>query len=282
MQPSYQSGFYAPGRGVAKHPEFWRGCVGAWNPGLGNTGLSLRDWSGNQNNGTLTNGPTWDVSDGRQSLSFDGVDDWIELGTPSSLYCTTFTLSAWITPVLQNNNKYAAIMGNADLAYNHANYVMNMWRSGSSDGNKAFAQGEFGGTWYTVTDTTVLVTRALTHIASTYNGSMLSIYRNGVKTASIAASGTPTTAGSNYRIGRTGLYPIYPATPSSTDVTWSGLMSDIFIHNRALSPSQIQTLATRPGIAYELAPRKTYFIPTSTSTSQFYDILSPLIFAGTN
>jgi hypothetical protein len=73
MQPSYQSGFYAPGRGVAKHPELWRGCVGAWNPGLGNTGLSLRDWSGNQNNGTLTNGPTWGVSDGRQALDFDGV-----------------------------------------------------------------------------------------------------------------------------------------------------------------------------------------------------------------
>jgi hypothetical protein len=77
MQPSYQSGFYAPGRGVAKHPELWRGCVGAWNPGLGNTGLSLRDWSGGQNNGVLTNGPTWGVSDGRQALTFDGVNDRI-------------------------------------------------------------------------------------------------------------------------------------------------------------------------------------------------------------
>jgi hypothetical protein len=38
--PTYQSGFYAPGRGTAKYPELWRGCVGAWNPGLGNTGLS--------------------------------------------------------------------------------------------------------------------------------------------------------------------------------------------------------------------------------------------------
>jgi hypothetical protein len=69
--PTYQSGFYAPGRGTAKYPELWDGCVGAWNPGLGNTGLVLRDWSGNQNNGTLTNGPTWGVSDGRQALDFE-------------------------------------------------------------------------------------------------------------------------------------------------------------------------------------------------------------------
>jgi hypothetical protein len=39
--PTYQSGFYAPGRGTAKYPELWDGCVGAWNPGLGNTGLSV-------------------------------------------------------------------------------------------------------------------------------------------------------------------------------------------------------------------------------------------------
>jgi hypothetical protein len=36
--PTYQSGFYAPGRGTALHPELWDGCVGAWDPGLGNTG----------------------------------------------------------------------------------------------------------------------------------------------------------------------------------------------------------------------------------------------------
>jgi hypothetical protein len=94
MQPSYQSGFYAPGRGVAKHPELWRGCVGAWNPGLGNTGLSLRDWSGNGNNGTLTGGPTWGVTDGQQALDFDGVDDYVDFGVfPSLNQVSVFSVS---------------------------------------------------------------------------------------------------------------------------------------------------------------------------------------------
>ena len=34
MNPTYQSGFYAPGRGTALHPELWRGCVGAWDGGI--------------------------------------------------------------------------------------------------------------------------------------------------------------------------------------------------------------------------------------------------------
>jgi hypothetical protein len=99
MQPSYQSGFYAPGRGVAKHPELWDGCVGAWNPGLGNTGLSLRDWSGSQNNGTLTNGPTWGVSEGRQALTFDGVNDFVDfsnVGSPIIPATADFSISMWV------------------------------------------------------------------------------------------------------------------------------------------------------------------------------------------
>ena len=62
----------------------------------------------------------------------------------------------------------------------------------------------------------------------------------------------------------------------------NGQIADARIYNRALSANEIRTLAQRPGIAYELAPRKTYFIQAATSTSQFYDVLSPLIFAGTN
>jgi hypothetical protein len=62
----------------------------------------------------------------------------------------------------------------------------------------------------------------------------------------------------------------------------NGQFGDTRIYNRALSPNEIRLLAQRPGIAYELAPRKTYFIQAATSTSQFYDVLSPLIFAGTN
>ena len=57
-------------------------CLDAANrrsyPGSGNSWLDL---SGNGNNGTLTNGPTYSSANGG-SLVFDGVDDYVNCGTP--------------------------------------------------------------------------------------------------------------------------------------------------------------------------------------------------------
>jgi hypothetical protein len=61
--PTYQSGFYAPGRGTAKYPSFGMVALVLGIPG----GFESSGLDG-QNNGVLTNGPTWGVSDGRQAL----------------------------------------------------------------------------------------------------------------------------------------------------------------------------------------------------------------------
>ena len=60
-------------------------CLDAGNtksyPG---SGTAWSDLSGQGNNGTLTNGPTYS-SDNLGSLTFDGVNDYVTLGTPSLL-----------------------------------------------------------------------------------------------------------------------------------------------------------------------------------------------------
>ncbi|MFQ5406103.1 MAG: class III signal peptide-containing protein, partial [Candidatus Micrarchaeia archaeon] len=48
--------------------------VGSWNFNEG-TGTTARDSSGNNNDGTLTNGPKWTVGKFRKGLQFDGKDD---------------------------------------------------------------------------------------------------------------------------------------------------------------------------------------------------------------
>ena len=255
MQPSYQSGFYAPGRGVAKHPELWRGCVGAWNPGLGNTGLVLRDWSGGQNNGTLTLGPTWGVSGGRQALTFDGVNDYVNCGAIKSIQAsgTVFSSCAWIYPTTNT--------GSGITSYRSAGG--NGWVFGRS------ASGELQ--FYTngwKISSLVVPLNGWSFVALVYDGA-LKFYLNST-TDSVA--GTP---GNGTGFVSLGAWDAGSYAPAAA-------LDDTRIYNRALSPQEIRTLAQRPGIAYELAPRKTYFIPTATSTSQFYDVLSPLIFAGTN
>jgi hypothetical protein len=62
------------------------GLVGSWHFNEG-SGTVAYDSSGNNNNGNLVNGPTWVDGKFGKALSFDGVDDYVDIpsGVPSSL-----------------------------------------------------------------------------------------------------------------------------------------------------------------------------------------------------
>src|SRR3989338_5343069 len=60
------------------------GLVGYWTFDEG-AGTTANDSSGNNNTGTLTNGPTWTTGKIGQALNFDGVNDYVDLGFPSAL-----------------------------------------------------------------------------------------------------------------------------------------------------------------------------------------------------
>jgi len=65
------------------------------------TGVTTYDTSGNGNDGTLTDGPTWTRGKYGSAVRFDGSDDYIDAGTDSSLdIAGELTLSAWINPSL--------------------------------------------------------------------------------------------------------------------------------------------------------------------------------------
>ena len=94
-RPSFAQGF-ARSQSEAKNPGLWNGLVFAGMTSLGPTGGTLRDISGRNNHGTLTNmdpASDWILSDGRWTLDFDGTDDYISLGVaPIS---DDFTYSYW-------------------------------------------------------------------------------------------------------------------------------------------------------------------------------------------
>jgi len=79
-------------------------AVDAANPSSYVSGSGVwKDQTVNQNDGTLTNSPTFDSSNGG-SIVFDGLDDYIELGSvdsnnPLSLYGQTeFSIDLWLKP----------------------------------------------------------------------------------------------------------------------------------------------------------------------------------------
>jgi hypothetical protein len=103
------------------------GLVGYWNFEEG-SGQTVYDRSGNGNNGTLgastaigkddpvftpgrdSNGP------GGTGLQFDGVDDYVDAGTPTNLWLLgdqSFSLSAWIYPIATRLDGTFVSYGNA-------------------------------------------------------------------------------------------------------------------------------------------------------------------------
>ena len=262
--PTYQSGFYAPGRGTALHPELWRGCVGAWNPGLGNTGLSLRDWSGNQNNGTLTNGPTWGVSGGQQALSFDGTNDYVDVPHNASLnLVNAIALSVWVRPTGVFNE---GILMKGPLTGSQGVFGLSVATAGAGwyfrlNGRVSEGYGQEAGGSPQINQ--------WQHVAGTWDGTIMALYVDNVLIGSSAYS-TPIAANSDSL--KIGAY-------YDMSYTFPGLIDDVRIYNRGLSPQEVRTLAQRPGIAYELAPRKFYSLPATASTRQ-YKLLRPSILRG--
>jgi hypothetical protein len=70
-------------------------CVGAWlfDENDGNVAI---DSSGNKNDGTIMNGPKWVDGKFVKALSFDGVDDYINLPSATFTNWEGLTLSAWV------------------------------------------------------------------------------------------------------------------------------------------------------------------------------------------
>lgn len=72
-----------------------KACVGAWlfDEGKGNTAV---DSSGNKNDGTLMNSPSWVDGKFGKALSFDGVDDYIALPSITMNNWEGLTIMAWV------------------------------------------------------------------------------------------------------------------------------------------------------------------------------------------
>ena len=98
-KPSYATG-YARNASESANPNLWKGLVGAWMPSFGVTGNTLKDVSGNGNDGTLTNmdaASDWVATSKGLALDFDGVNDYVSINA-ANLYpdLTQATWSFWI------------------------------------------------------------------------------------------------------------------------------------------------------------------------------------------
>ena len=236
---TYANGF-APRDGRPLYPELWKGCVGAWNPGLGVSGSTLRDQSGFQNNGTLTNGPTWAVNQGRYALSFDGVDDYVET-SKSIIPIGVASISTWVKASSLVEGYFVSEWSPNNM---YLGVFSNNWIARSGDG----ASGASG---LLSSSATVSV---WTHLCAVRDASTLTLFVNGKNSASTTATSYQGGSGTSLKLARLG------------GTTYAACnLDDIRIYNRALSAKEIRTLYTRRGIAYEMAPRRRSSVQVTTN-----------------
>jgi hypothetical protein len=72
------------------------------------SGTTWRDLSGNNNSGSLTNGPTFDSANGG-SIVFDGTNDLVRCTNNTSVQITVGTIGAWIN-ANSNNTGFRGII----------------------------------------------------------------------------------------------------------------------------------------------------------------------------
>jgi hypothetical protein len=193
-------------------------------------GDTAYDSAGN-NDGTLTNGPVWTPSGINGSLSFDDVDDYVEVADDDCLDITDeITLSAWIRPRNTSAVDEQFIVSKWDVS---SSYGMRL----ESANPRFFLMAGSSKIAKTYTDLNTSPD-VWAHVVATWDGQTMKAYLNGTVSEQnepfagiINISDAPVAIGFNpgYDGGLGGAY-------------FDGMIDDVRIYDRALSPNDISEL----------------------------------------
>jgi len=209
-------------------------AVGVWSFDEG-SGTIAYDASGYGNNGTLVNGPVWRCanidpnytpSGTGCSLSFDGVDDYVNVPHSASLDTPYRTYSAWVkNPTQSGVPPDLKILVSKEVAYQGGMYLnrfttphsINYYEYISGVVKSAYVALPADNVWYFIT--------------GTFDGTAMRLYINGVLKSTVVVSGTIDSNNQPVRIGGgiSGRYVI-------------GLIDEVRIYEKALETAQIEAL----------------------------------------
>lgn len=226
ITPTYGQGF-ARNAAQSEYPELWRGLVGLWSPSLGPTGLTLRDWSGYQKDGTLTNmdaATDWIASEKGWALDYDGSNDSVLISNANELTLvgSDLTVTAWIK--MTTNSSFRGIIGN--------DFVDGWWFN-IDDGLIAFfSRGTGAFALANVTGGSVPL-NTWSHVAVTWENATKTVngYYNGIEGISDTVQNVFVDGGNTFYIGidsRDGL-----------GFAFQGQIGDIAIYDHILSHNEI-------------------------------------------
>lgn len=222
------------------------GLVGHWKLDDG-SGTTAVDSSGNGYNGTLTNGPTWEVqvpprlSTNRitedWSVLFDGVNDYVDCGDGAgarALEGTRWTISLWLKPLNDAKAFLSAMHYTAAdkyMIFYHNTNKIQIGSAGSSPSGLSL--------W---TTNACVITGVWQHITMTMEADGWHVYHNGVHQSITAIAGSNANASFTANAFTKLILSGYILNSSHALPTNSNI-KDVRIYSSALAQSDITKLA---------------------------------------
>jgi len=236
-------------RNVLRYPNLWRGCAGAWGTSLGSTGSTIFDQSGYGQHCTFNNmepDTDWEINGGAYSLRFGGTNEYAEaslVNNPMS-GLSQCTLSGWMS----RTSATSVVFGYANNISNTSRISMLWFTDGvlyCSVNNSAdmYPNASLGST-------------GTCHLAMTFDGNQAT----NITKVRLYVNGNLTALTNGGALG-----PSVTASASNLNRFWigrdltrytTGYVRDVMAHSRILTQQEISLLATRPGVAYETAQRR--------------------------
>ena len=183
------------------------------------SGTTWTDLSGNSNNGTLTNGPTFSAGN-QGSIVFDGTNDYVDVGNKTITLNSGFTVDTWIK--LNSNNRQQGFFG----INSYPSYITDFYMD--TDNKMRF---EFGisGTVPNVYSYQAFNTTSWYNVVGTVTNSLISLYINGIFENSTGISFTITQISGNISIG----------SYNASSLCSSANISSNKLYNRTLTASEV-------------------------------------------
>jgi len=180
------------------------------------SGTSWKDLSGNNNTGTLTNGPTFSAAN-MGNIVFDGTNDYIQCGNNTSIQLTIGTISAWMKTTT-NDSTYRAIISKQ---YNYALFVRNGYLVTFDWGNsleRSTSVNIIDGKWKNV------VMTFTDNTGTPSNNAVFYINGTAVLTSTIKLSSNS----DNLLVGT-----------NAVTQEFNGNIGNVFVYNRSLSSTEV-------------------------------------------
>lgn len=253
IKPSFSTG-YAKNASESANPNLWKGLVGAWMPSFGVTGNTLKDVSGNGNDGTLTNmdaASDWVGTSKGLALDFDGSNQSVQVNSQLITNQSEFSVVCFVKSN-GTQNTYTCPISQGHFSF--TGFAFQVGYPSTNDLRFVFGDSS---NWRSASFSYAARTdKSWTMLCVTRTKNTIKTFRDG---ALVGSSSFNIVLGSyDFRVGQD-----YYNTDSNHR-TWNGKIGFVGGYNRALSPSEIKQLYANPAAPFE---RKQQTVGISTAAA---------------